>query len=472
MFNPNNKSRGQVLVIFAVGLLAFIGFAALAIDVAYWYHTRHQLQGAADAAALAGAAKLTKDETDKTQTDARAEALIFAANNIAAKRSVVLAPGFPGNNVLSSTNDITVGNWNGTSYTPNAEPVNAVQVRPRRTTDSPPAGGGAITTFFGRIFGIDSVNISNVQAIALRRIGTVAPLAVNEYWCGDNPADCDDEGFEPYPNSFFRFNNISTVGLPGPNKAMSKNWCSPSGSSTNTWCSTHPNQGVPLAIAGANAISNNQPSSYKGFPALDYRVNSYLRVPSEKWYKMPNTTNQINDNQVDTSIGDWAPYLNSYPYVPPVTVTERFIANYDTNNPINPYPAPPPAGNVTSSAPFATLAYNTGVAVGQTVSKMIDNGNYRNGRYEPGKDIVVLVYDGLVQGQAQLTRVTVVGYAKMRIIGYGNRLSDAIADTPPYDLNANSAYAYALEPLKDCATENACKQILKEWAPINVLLVQ
>lgn len=469
MFNPKNKSRGQVLVIFAVGLLAFIGFAALAIDVAYWYHTRHQLQGAADAASLAGAAKLTKVETDKTQTDARAEAVLFAAKNVASKNQVIIAS--DGTNTLSAGNDITVGHWSGTSYTPDAEPVNAVQVRPRRTTDSPPVGGGAITTFFGRIFGIDTVNIS-VQAIALRRIGTVAPLAVNEYWCGDNPSSCSDEGFAPYPHSFFRFNNISTVGLPGPNKGPSANWCPPpNGSSTNPWCATHPNQGVPLAIAGANAISNNQPSSYKGFPALDYRVNSYLRVAGvERWYKMPNTTSQINDNQVDTSIGDWAPYLNFYPHDPPVTVTERFLANYDTNNPINPYPVPPPAGNVTSSAPFATLAYNTGVAVGQTVSEMIGNGNYRNGRYEPGKDIVVLVYDGLVQGSAQLTRVTVVGYAKMRIIGYGNSLSDAQAD--PFDRTGNSAYAYALEPLRACEELDVCKQILKEWAPTNVLLVQ
>lgn len=47
--------RGQVLVMFAGGLFALIGFAALGIDVGYMYTVRHELQRCADAGALAGA---------------------------------------------------------------------------------------------------------------------------------------------------------------------------------------------------------------------------------------------------------------------------------------------------------------------------------------------------------------------------------------------------------------------------------
>lgn len=474
--NKNAKNKGQVLVLVALSLVAFMGLAALAIDLAYFFHIKHQLQGAADAAALAGASQLTFAPTVTAfgnHSSVRREAWKFACKNRAAGDKVFLevsaancdpVPSLP----TTNDGDIVVGHWNGSNVVNPAtgETVDAVKVIARRKEGAAYSyTGGGVTRFFGRIFTQTQQDLW-AQAIAIRKIGTVAPLSVNEYWCGDNPSSCSDEGLAPYPNSFFRFNNISSVGFGG----KSSDWCPPHGSSTNPWCATHPDQGLPLAIAGANAVSTNQPSSYKGFPALDYRVNSYLRVASESWYAMPNTSLQINENQVNTGIGDWAPYLNDYPYEPPITVTELFIKDYATNNPINPYTVPPPATNETSSAPFATVAYNTGVAVGQTVTEMIDSGRYVNGRYAPGKDVVVLVYDGLVQGSAQLTRVTIMGYAKMRIIGYGNSLDNAITD--PYQNTGNSAYAYALEPLKECNTVTECKQILVGWSPITVRLVE
>jgi len=49
---------GAVAVIVAVSLTMIFALAALAIDVGYWYDTRHQLQAAADAGALAGCSVL------------------------------------------------------------------------------------------------------------------------------------------------------------------------------------------------------------------------------------------------------------------------------------------------------------------------------------------------------------------------------------------------------------------------------
>ena len=49
------KQDGVTLVLVAILLLLFIGFAALAIDVSHLYAVRNQLQNAADAGALAGA---------------------------------------------------------------------------------------------------------------------------------------------------------------------------------------------------------------------------------------------------------------------------------------------------------------------------------------------------------------------------------------------------------------------------------
>jgi len=49
------NNRGQVLVILALGILALLGVAALAIDVGFLYTVRNELQRSADAGALAGA---------------------------------------------------------------------------------------------------------------------------------------------------------------------------------------------------------------------------------------------------------------------------------------------------------------------------------------------------------------------------------------------------------------------------------
>src|SRR5687767_8677050 len=55
---PIRRAEGQVLVRFALGLLAFLGFAALTIDYGYWLNEKRGLQNAADAAAQAGVSEL------------------------------------------------------------------------------------------------------------------------------------------------------------------------------------------------------------------------------------------------------------------------------------------------------------------------------------------------------------------------------------------------------------------------------
>jgi hypothetical protein len=59
-FNRRDGERGQILILFAVGLVAFIGFAALTVDIGGLYVARRDYQNATDAAALAGASYLTR----------------------------------------------------------------------------------------------------------------------------------------------------------------------------------------------------------------------------------------------------------------------------------------------------------------------------------------------------------------------------------------------------------------------------
>lgn len=78
-----------MLVLAALSLSVIKGFAVLAIDIGYYYHTKNQLQGAADAAAL------------PDETTARAEAVKYALMNIAAGAAVQVSN--DGSNFLSSS---------------------------------------------------------------------------------------------------------------------------------------------------------------------------------------------------------------------------------------------------------------------------------------------------------------------------------------------------------------------------------
>ena len=136
--------RGLLLVWIAILGLVIIGLAGLALDTGYVFVTGHQLQNAADAAALAGAARV-KFNTTAAKTDA----VNTAATNKAAGANVQ----------LDSTNDILVGSFNRTTHTFTAggSPTNAVWVQARRTSGSP---GGPVSLFFGPMFGITTSNVS------------------------------------------------------------------------------------------------------------------------------------------------------------------------------------------------------------------------------------------------------------------------------------------------------------------------
>jgi hypothetical protein len=168
-----NKGEKGVATILVVGVLVvfLIFFLVVAIDFAFIYVVRGQMQNAADAAALAGA-DLINDPSDPVQTAAREEAIKFAAKNSAAGEPVVLDSN--GDNELSGSNDITVGFWDGSSYERDETPVNAIEVRPRRTQGSP---GGPVGLFFGKLVNWPEMEVSRI-AVATRPPAPTAALAI------------------------------------------------------------------------------------------------------------------------------------------------------------------------------------------------------------------------------------------------------------------------------------------------------
>jgi Flp pilus assembly protein TadG len=143
-----------VLILVAVFLLMLIAMTAVVIDLGVLYVAAQQAQQAADAAALAGAGKL---RDGMSPTDASAEAISAAARN-----NILGTP------VTVSASDVLVGAWDTTSqqviaWDPTATAV-GVQVTVRRTASAP---DGPVPTFFARVMGIQSTQVSRTAVAGL-----------------------------------------------------------------------------------------------------------------------------------------------------------------------------------------------------------------------------------------------------------------------------------------------------------------
>lgn len=223
-FEPNatgnvcRNNRGATAVIVAVCLTMLIGFAALAVDVGYLFATRNELQNTADAAALAGAgflgghyAELSYSE-QQNHTFGRGD-IVAAVQEVAGKNRAA------GANITILDDDITIGTWDADTrvVTPTLTAPDAVRVVARRDGSA----NNPATTFFARIFGIDTVDVNALATAALSGPATVAegelrtPFSLSE---NVFPNDCMEEiVFSPTTDScagwhnFFDAANASTM---------------------------------------------------------------------------------------------------------------------------------------------------------------------------------------------------------------------------------------------------------------------
>jgi Flp pilus assembly protein TadG len=206
------NKRGIAAIYVALILIVLVAFVGLAIDIGYMYVAKSQLQNAADSAAHAGASKLLatggiiSNLSDSRIPEAKTEAVNFALNNRATGKNIVILN--DGTNVLSDTNDVTVGYWDGSSYTANALPVNALEARSRRTANSP---GGKVAIFFGKAFGFSEMaaSASAVAALPLRAgvyiafcIETCTSCAGNTPCSYPDGKQYDTGPGEPYSDKF------------------------------------------------------------------------------------------------------------------------------------------------------------------------------------------------------------------------------------------------------------------------------
>ena len=120
------QRRGAVVVLVAVGMIAIIGFAALAVDINMLVTVDNRLQGATDLCALATANYIANQpgSIEKTELSAQAVSygMAFMGNNPVANQAIVPEV---------STGILTIDQETGryTNFTASDELFNAVLVK-------------------------------------------------------------------------------------------------------------------------------------------------------------------------------------------------------------------------------------------------------------------------------------------------------------------------------------------------------
>lgn len=167
--------KGMDTTYVTIMVVVFLAVVALAVDIGYMYVTDEDLHSTAETSSLAGARAIKQRILTQMQTDprgvgaiaadpiqsaARAAAIEAASGNHHASALIEVAN--KEKNLLTEGNDLTVGFWNPSArtYTPGGTPVNAMQVRTRRTAESETAGLGNLGNMFSKISGAQTVNFT------------------------------------------------------------------------------------------------------------------------------------------------------------------------------------------------------------------------------------------------------------------------------------------------------------------------
>ena len=179
------NERGTTGVFVSLGMFVMLGMVALAVDLGKLVSARTESQRVSDSAALAGAAAFIgiSDSDPTTQEQyARLWAKEFAAYNDVMGNSVT----------LRDPEDIDV-----------LLADRKVRVRSLHRDDY----GGAITTIFARVFGVDAVNVSSYAAAeaslgTANSISCLLPIVIPDGWENYGDVEWDpSEGdiyHEPY----------------------------------------------------------------------------------------------------------------------------------------------------------------------------------------------------------------------------------------------------------------------------------
>jgi uncharacterized membrane protein len=166
-----------VLALVALAISAFVGLGALVVDVGYLFYAQHELQATANAAAMAGAQVINIAGANPTTT---------ANQYSAATSGCSPSPCYNANKIaINSGSSVTISSalyyctdtssWSCGSCTSvsscsgTTSPANVIQVQETASQ---------VSTFFGRLFGINSVALSATATALAAGGGPPAPANI------------------------------------------------------------------------------------------------------------------------------------------------------------------------------------------------------------------------------------------------------------------------------------------------------
>jgi hypothetical protein len=193
--NKLREERGVVFILVIIALVVLLAFAALALDVGNVMVVKNELQNISDGAALAATRHLGSiyegmSYTAQQSYNASADAATIisvaqqtAASNTAAGTSITNLP------------DVEIGTWDRNRQPPflaGLDQPDAVRVRARKDGSA----NGPVATFFARIFGMNTMDVSATATAALTGQSTAGPgglplpVGISRAWFESRPQFC------------------------------------------------------------------------------------------------------------------------------------------------------------------------------------------------------------------------------------------------------------------------------------------
>ena len=337
----HRRSRGQVLVIFAIAMVALTGAAGLAFDIGRFYSEKRFLQNAADAGALAVADALVRGENTTTADS--------MGRDVLARNLLGSPTGTP--TTVSTTPVYATGHAGDPEYLIDGILISGGDIRVAVKTN--------VSYTFGRVIGLGTAVVSGQARV--KGQGDALPIAVRHYINAPGPyagavAPCDGN-----PNQFqdlVATENTSCLGSSTdaslrsvPNAGLPFNPTTPDDDPVN--------HGPIIALVGQGASPSNA-ASFRGFVALDIRNFQYASPPSNLFYN--GVTAGTNANTLKAMEAGWVATGYPGPEFPPV------VTPPDPNDQV-------------------------GIIDGNSSGIVVDA---INDRYDPGAEVLAAVYSGTV----------------------------------------------------------------------------
>jgi putative Flp pilus-assembly TadE/G-like protein len=333
-----SRPDGQVMVIFAMGLIMLLTFASLAFDIGRFYSERRFLQNAADAGALAMANALIRGDT---QSEADAQARDVLARNFLGSPNGSLPADPP------ATPAYEAGHAGDPDYLNNGILVTGSEIRVAVQSD--------VGYTFGRVIGLNTNTI--VARARVRSIGDMLPIAVRHYINAPGPAAAASAPCAIDTNAFHDLIATEDTSCLGTsNDGSLRTNPSPGAAYNASNPDNDPSSHGPIiTLVGQGAAPGNN-ASFRGFVVLD--VRNFASGSSNLFYN--GATAAMNTNTLKALEAGWVGPGYPGPDFPPVT-------------------SPPDPND------------QVGIMDGNSSGIVIDE---IAARYSPGDEILAAVYSG------------------------------------------------------------------------------